>query len=425
MSIINEQIAGYTAKMQELFDSFNDDFPLVSENLKELDKIVDQIENISFMNSNARTFLQKVEYQKMYGIMPSEKDLDNLFFLTDLRRAGKNEILFVDQLQLSQNLYTLAQYYPEYYKLDEKSDGLGSTEYNDKLEDLRNALKEDFKKLKGEDATYIKDAILNGAVEQAIYEIKGMPGQISTASLISNKDWYVFTDNINKVVHEISTVPFQKGYLDIPKVDQFEPRIAFGDYELWNGKISVGGVKVPIAATFTVGNISQTVHWERNAFNRAPETWDELLSEIKQGSDQEWKIQSISGSGYHMFEEDEIYIIKVHRDSGQEAIYSLKEGVLRPENSTYNYGSQTNPLNSAYSGIHRDYDMSPHNMWLQSETAYKDMLENDVMPITDEEAVQKSDLAFDDKEFLRMYEDAKKEIEAANKHSLLPDKKQR
>jgi len=108
MSIINEQIAGYTAKMQELFDSFNDDFPLVSENLKELDKIVDQIENISFMNSNARTFLQKVEYQKMYGIMPSEKDLDNLFFLTDLRRAGKNEILFVDQLQLSQNLYTLA-----------------------------------------------------------------------------------------------------------------------------------------------------------------------------------------------------------------------------------------------------------------------------------------------------------------------------
>ena len=28
MSIINEQIAGYTAKMQELFDSFNDDFRL-------------------------------------------------------------------------------------------------------------------------------------------------------------------------------------------------------------------------------------------------------------------------------------------------------------------------------------------------------------------------------------------------------------
>jgi len=38
MSIINEQIAGYTAKMQELFDSFNDSFPLVSEDITVLAK---------------------------------------------------------------------------------------------------------------------------------------------------------------------------------------------------------------------------------------------------------------------------------------------------------------------------------------------------------------------------------------------------
>lgn len=72
--------------------------------------------------------------------------------------------------------------------------------------------------------------------------------------------------------------------------------------------------------------------------------------------------------------EDGIYIIKIHRDSGQEAIYSLKEGeggAFRAENSTYNYGSQSNAIDSTGDRPHKAYDMTTHNKWLESEEAYE------------------------------------------------------
>ena len=358
------------------------------------------LEISGFMSAYLRTELQRAEYVERYGEFPTNKDLNNLFFLTDLRIDGKNELLFVDQLQLSQNLYTLATYYPEYYKLGENYT-LGSEKYNDMLKELKSEVKKDFFASGIKGTTHIKDAILNGAIEQAIYEIKGMPGQISTAASIKNDDWYAFTNQINELVHDISISPFKYGILNVPQI----------------------GTSFPLThGVFTVGSIPQIVHWERNAFNRAPATWDELIKEIENGSDQEWKVQDLGGSGYHMFFEDGIYIIKVHRDSGQEAVYSLKEGILRPENSTYNYGSQTNPANSFLMGIHRDYDISPYNKWLDSEAAYEEMIKSGNAPPSEKEALAMYKEAFWNKDFMKMYNNAKGELEAAKKYSLSPDK---
>lgn len=85
-----------------------------------------------------------------------------------------------------------------------------------------------------------------------------MSGKTSPIDSIVNKDWYKFTNEINKVVHEISTVPYYKGWLTVP----------IGEGILLKGN------------TFTIGNISQIVHWERNAFNRAPKKQQKKLNAL-------------------------------------------------------------------------------------------------------------------------------------------------
>jgi|GEM_PF-6729833 len=332
------------------------------------------------------------EYVKMYGKYPSAFDLNPLFW-TDLRMNGKGHLLTKDQLEKTNNLFSLATQYPDYYKLDEKY-GLGTPEYNAKLEELRQLLKDDFKVMEtkqsvdenGETFTYRIptwpdregwDAILNGVVEQAIYEIYR---DETKADGVSNDNWYKFTEAINGVVSDIS----------IHKDES-------GSY---------------------CGNISQTLHWERNAFNRAPATWDELIEEVLKTGDSEWKAQAIEGSGYHMsIPPDGIYIIKIHRDSGQEAVYSLKEGqggVLRPANSTYNYGSQTNPLNSVNKGVHKVYDMSTHNKWLESEDAYKKAQISGIWP-DESGAVNIAIDATFDHDFALKWGNAKNQLEYAKK----------
>jgi len=328
------------------------------------------------------------EYKKMNeGASPTFNDLNNLLFLTDLRMNGNGHLLTKDQLEKSNNLFSLATLYPDYYNLDKKY-GLGTPEYNAKLEELRQRLREDFRVMEtrqfvGENGkTYThemstwpdregRDAILNGVVEQAIYEIYK-----DQADAVPNSDWYKFTETINHVVSDISTTLYtdEKNY---------------------------------------IGNISQTVHWERNAFNRAPATWDELLKQTANRETSSWNVQMVMGSGYHMFGKDGIYIIKVHRDSGQEAIYSLLTGELRPDNSTYNYGSQTNPLNSTATGVHRVYDISTHNEWLESKEAYEKMQKNGEIPINDEAAMEMAQYALLDAKFVIGFDNAKAELNRA------------
>ena len=280
------------------------------------------LEISGFMSAYLRTELQRAEYVERYGEFPTNKDLNNLFFLTDLRIEGKNEILFVDQLQLSQNLYTLATYYPEYYKLGENHT-LGSEKYNDMLKELKSEVNKDFFASAIRGKTHIKDAILNGAIEQAIYEIKGMPGQISTAASIENDDWYAFTNQINELACSISLIY---------------------NYSLRADR----------------SNISKLVHMERNAFNRIPDTFGELLKNTEG-----WNRQLVVGSGYHMFD-DGTYAIKFYHDSGSEAVYHSKTGELIENNSTYNYGSQSN-LASSINGAHKMLDMNTHEKWGLSE----------------------------------------------------------
>lgn len=337
------------------------------------------------------------EYKKMNdGAIPTLDDLNNLLFLIDLRMNGNGHLLNEEQLEKTNNLFSLATKYPDYYNLDKKY-GLGTPEYNAKLEELRQRLKDDLVVTKtvnhlGVTVPYVvdedwitRDAVLNGIVEQAIYEIYGNQAK---ADAVSNSDWYKFTETINGLVSDISTRPYSTGNLTIP-VGQ--------------------GINLP-EGTFTIGNISQTLHWERNAFNRAPPTWNDLMYEIKNNKDKEWKIQSVGGSGYHMFEEDGIWIVKVHRDSGQEAVYSLINGELRTYNSTYNYGSQTDPMHLFYSGIHRDYDISTHNEWLESEEAYNKMQSGQKTPTTEDEAIAMAREAESNPEFMSAFKAAEKEL---------------
>ena len=107
-----------------------------------------------------------------------------------------------------------------------------------------------------------------------------------------------------------------------------------------------------------------------------------------------------------MFDAAGIYIIKVHRNSGQEVVYSIETGEIAPDNSTYNYGSQTNWFNSYYEGIHRVYDISTHAKWLESKEAYLEMISGGDSGVSEEEAVSKAREAENDEKYsaeLNMY----------------------
>ena len=111
-----------------------------------------------------------------------------------------------------------------------------------------------------------------------------------------------------------------------------------------------------------------------------------------------------------MFQEDGIWIIKLHRDSGQEAVYSLVIGELRPDNSTYNYGSQSLIWKSSYSRIHGDYDISPHNQWLETKDIYEGVLLEEIIPITEKEGIQRSKKAQEGAAFMEVFNQAKDEF---------------
>ena len=97
-----------------------------------------------------------------------------------------------------------------------------------------------------------------------------------------------------------------------------------------------------------------------------------------------------SGSGFHLFDEDGIYIIKLHRDSGQEVVCSMKTGKVVPGNSTFNYGQQSDPTYSLPSGIHRTMDISPHTKWLESKEAYLEMISSGDAGVSEAEAISKA-----------------------------------
>lgn len=165
----------------------------------------------------------------------------------------------------------------------------------------------------------LSDRINNALVEQAICEINSM----SNLAYISDKQWHTFTENINFVACNISVIY---------------------DIDLKKDR----------------ANLSKFAHWNRNTFNRVPETWKDFLE--YQYNNEGWELQVLLGSGYHMVNDDGMYNIKfVHKD-GSEAVYTLKTKELLVYNSTYNYGKQDSWLDGVM-GDHVNLDVATHNKW--------------------------------------------------------------
>ena len=279
-----------------------------------LDDLPFSSKHISSMTE--RKNLQREEYIRRYGKVPSEDDLNNLFFLTDLRLDGKSEILFFYQLSKSKNIYALATEYKDYYKLATTCQ-IASAKYTENLEAFLIEIDSKF----GAEKSVEKDYFLNGIIEQAICEIYKNQEDVDK---LPDKDWYKFNDIINELAHGISSVY---------DVDINEDR----------------------------SNVSEFVHIERNAFNRAPKTWEDMLA-----NPSGWERQIVFGSGYHMNGKDAKSNIKMYHESGSEAVYNLKTGELLlidndPNNmSTYNYGGQ----NGITPGTpHNDLDIATHKKW--------------------------------------------------------------
>ena len=96
----------------------------------------------------------------------------------------------------------------------------------------------------------------------------------------------------------------------------------------------------------------------------------------------------------------------LHRDSGQEVVYSMKTGKVIPGNSTFNYKQQSDVRNAGPSGLHRAIDISPHTKWLESKEAYLEMISGGDSGVSEEEAVSKAREAENDEKYsaeLNMY----------------------
>ena len=108
----------------------------------------------------------------------------------------------------------------------------------------------------------------------------------------------------------------------------------------------------------------------------------------------------------------------LHRDSGQEVVYSMETGEIVPDNSTYNYGSQTNWFNSYYEGIHRVYDVSTHDQWLESKERYESRLAGRLVVAGEEESVERAVEAMEDALFIERMEMAKQQMQSAREGHL-------
>lgn len=105
-------------------------------------------------------------------------------------------------------------------------------------------------------------------------------------------------------------------------------------------------------------------HYLRNKLNYAPENFDAMLLEIKNGNDLGWQIMTPGNSAFHMFGENGEYNIKLVSGNGFfEAVYN-KNGELIDENNdpanmgTYNYADPNKEANK-----HSIYDVATYYIW--------------------------------------------------------------
>lgn len=279
-------------------------------------KVKTALENmgLNIKTSGIKQTFQERFYQDYYEDLYAPDGIDNLFFITDMRLKGLDEIFLDKQINASINLYTLADNFPEYYKLSSKSD-LASNDYINKLEEARkkilsSILPEDIPTLMaglGPDSI-MRNTLLNALVEQSIYEIKA---NSSISSSTSDEQWYAFTSQINKVVISSPT-----------------------------------------------NTLSEIMNYGRNEFNRAPATWEELLKETDK-----WVIMPAGESRYHIMNGEYDNIKLVSKGDGRYEVVYDKNGnlVTNINQGTYNYSSHVTGFLEAIN--HGLYDIIPYYAW--------------------------------------------------------------
>lgn len=323
-----------------------------------------RMNKLSADNDNRLDLQRKIYKEEFSGGQEATVDkhgfdaLDNLQFLMHLCDTGRDYLLTFEQAKLVNNLRTLAEEYPKYYKLGDRYTP-GSPEYTAKLKEFMELIEAKKPGLFASDSEWSEydrqvekqQVLYNAILEQAICEIQGANRKDIDA--ISDADWYKFNDQVNEIARKIPE------------------------------------------------DISQTVHYGRNEFNRAPATLEDMIN-----NPDGWNRQMMLGSGYHMNGDDGAYTIKFYHDSGSEAIYDTRTGeLITIENGhdnmgTYNFGSQSSPISSIGNGDHKRLDMDTHEKWGAAP--------NYPAEITSSQAVARAS----EVQFSKEYEDARKQYDA-------------
>jgi hypothetical protein len=112
------------------------------------------------------------------------------------------------------------------------------------------------------------------------------------------------------------------------------------------------------------GPKTEQEHYFRNKLNTAPGSLEEMLAEIKNPKDINWRLMPVEKSGYHMFGENGAFNLKFLSDNGIfEAVYNMNGDLLTEENDPENMGTlnyanpETNPVK------HLVYDITPYYLW--------------------------------------------------------------
>jgi hypothetical protein len=123
-----------------------------------------------------------------------------------------------------------------------------------------------------------------------------------------------------------------------------------------------------------IGTVTESAHYFRNCFERAPSTLDEMMAIIQheQGGTFGWKLMSRQSTRFHMFGRNGEYNMKfISADGHFEVIYNIDGVKLTEENDpmnmgTFNYGD---PVNEKLR--HAVYDVLPFFEWRNSRESVK------------------------------------------------------